>query len=78
MKKLSKMFFTTPACTYTACSKVFWSSHNPIFIYRKHMHMQISCKPIVQACDDFEILMPFSKGEQINFMFLYIQFRLVG
>ena len=42
------------------------------------MHMQISCKPIVQACDDFEILMTFSKGEQINFMFLYIQFRLAG
>ena len=43
----------------------------------KHMYMQISCKPVVYACNDFEILMHTSKEEQINFMFLIIQFRLV-
>ena len=37
--------------------------------------MQISSKPVVQAHDDFEILMHTSKGEQINFLFLFnIQF----
>ena len=41
------------------------------------MQMQISCKPVVQACKDFEILMFTSKGEQIDFKFLFIQFRLV-
>ena len=46
-EKANQTSFTTPACTYTACSKVFWSSHNPSFIDWKHMHMQISCKPIV-------------------------------
>ena len=30
-------------------------------------HMQICSKPVVQACDDFQILMHTSKGEQINF-----------
>ena len=38
------------------------------------MHMQISYKPVVQACDDFEIFMHTSKGEQINIKFLFIQF----
>ena len=36
--------------------------------------MQISSKPVVQACDNFEILMHTSKGEQKNFKFLFIQF----
>ena len=31
-EKAKQTFFTTPACTYMACSKVFWSSHNPSFI----------------------------------------------
>ena len=31
------------------------------------MHMHISYKPEVQACDDFKTLMYTSKGEQINF-----------
>ena len=55
-------FFTTSACTWTADCKVIQSSHNPGFICWKHMHMQISCKPVVQACDDFKILMHTSKG----------------
>ena len=41
------------------------------------MHMQISYKPVVQACDDFEILMLTSKGEQISLKFLFIRFSLV-
>ena len=36
--------------------------------------MQIPSKPVVQACDDFEILKHTSKGEQRNFKFLFIQF----
>ena len=32
--------------------------------------MQTSSKPVVQACDDFKILMHTSKGEKINFKFL--------
>ena len=75
--KCEANFFTTPACTCTAGSKVIQSSHNPGFICWKHMQMQISCKPVVQACKDFEILMFTSKGEQIDFKFLFIQFRLV-
>ena len=39
--------------------------------------MQISSKPVVQACDDFIILMHASKVKQINFKFLFIKFRLV-
>ena len=39
--------------------------------------MQISSKPVVQACDDLEIWMHTSKGEQINFKLLFIQFRFV-
>ena len=38
------------------------------------MQMQISSKLVVQACNDFEILMHTSKGEQINFKSLIIQF----
>ena len=34
--------------------------------------MQISSKPVVQACDEFETLMHTSKGEQIYFKFLFI------
>ena len=37
-------------------------------------NMQISSKPVIQACNDFKILMHTSKGEQINFTFLFIQF----
>ena len=39
--------------------------------------MQISYKPEVQACNEFEILMHTLKGKQMNFKFLFIQFRLV-
>ena len=58
MKKLGKLFFTTPACTCMALhSKVIGSSHYYGFICLKHMHMhmhmQISYKPVVQAYDDF-------------------------
>ena len=66
-KKAKQTCFTIPACTCTADSKVIQSSHNPGFICLKHMHKQISCKPVVQACDDFKILMHTSKGLQINF-----------
>ena len=38
------------------------------------MQIQISSKPVVQACNDFEILMHTSKGEQINIKSLIIQF----
>ena len=37
--------------------------------------MQISHKPVVQACYDFKILMHTSKGEEINFKFQVIQLR---
>ena len=39
------------------------------------MHMQISYKPVVQAWPDFIILM--NTSEQLNFKFLFLQFRLV-
>ena len=39
--------------------------------------MQISYKPVVQAYHGSIILMHTLKGEQINFKFLFIQFRLV-
>ena len=41
-----------------------------------HAHAD-SYKPVVQAWHDFIILMHTSKGEQINFKFLFVQFRLV-
>ena len=41
------------------------------------MCMQISHKPVVQACHDLKILGHTSKGEKIDFKFLFIQFRLV-
>ena len=47
-EKAKQTFFTTPARTSTADSKVIQISHNPGFICWKHMHMQISCKPVVQ------------------------------
>ena len=65
-------FFTTPASTFMACSKVFRSSHNPRFICWKHM--QIPSKPVTQACNVFEILMCTSKGDKINFKFLFVLF----
>ena len=40
------------------------------------MRMQISNRPVVQASHDFIILMQTFKREQINFKFLFIQFRL--
>ena len=43
----------------------------------KHKRMQISYKPVVQACHDFLILMHSSKEQQIKFKFLFIQFMLV-
>ena len=46
--------------------------HNPWFMCWKHM--QIPSKPVFQACDDFEILICTSKGEQINIKFLVILF----
>ena len=45
--------------------------------YMLKTHMQISNKPVVQACHDFKILTHTSKGEEINFKFLFIQFRFV-
>ena len=39
--------------------------------------MHISYYPAVQACDDFPNFDAHLKGEQINFKFLLIQFRLV-
>ena len=35
------------------------------------MHMQISSKPVVQACNDFEIQMHSSKGEEMYQVSLY-------
>ena len=70
--KSSANFFTTPACIFMAHSKVIQSSHNPRFKCWKHM--QIPSKHVVQVWDDFEIFMHTSKGEQINFKFLFIQF----
>ena len=40
--------------------------------------MQISYKPVVQACHDFKILMYASKGEEINFKFLLLSLGLSG
>ena len=40
--------------------------------------MQISYKPVVQACHDFKILMHTSKGEEINFKFLLFSLGLSG
>ena len=77
MKKLSKLFYNTCLYLYRTTSKVIWSSHNPGFRHWKHTHMQISSKPVVQACDDLEIWMHTSKGEQIHFKLLFIQFRFV-
>ena len=45
-----------------------------VLYVEKHMHMQISVKLVAEACDDFKILTHTSKGEQINFKFLFIQF----
>ena len=45
--------------------------------YMLKTHMQISNKPVVQACHDFKILTHTSKGEEINFKFLFVQFRIV-
>ena len=46
-----------------------------ICLKHTHTHKQISYKPVVQACHDLKILMHTSKGEEINFKFLFIQFR---
>ena len=42
----------------------------------KHTCMQVSYRPVVQ-CHDFKIFMHTSKGDQVNFKFLVIQFRLM-
>ena len=47
------------------------------YVLKTHTHMQIAYKPVGQACHDFKILMHSSKGEEINFKFLFIQFRFV-
>ena len=47
---------------------------NQFYMLKTHTHMQISCKPVVQACHDFKILVDTSRGEEINFKFLFIQF----
>ena len=44
---------------------------------KTHTHMQISYKPVVQACHDIKIFMHTSKGKEINFKFLFSQFRFV-
>ena len=36
-------------------------------------YTQISYTPVVQACHDFKILRLTSKGEQMNFKFMFIQ-----
>ena len=46
--------------------------------YMLKTHMQISNKPVVQACHDFKILMHTSKGEEINFKFLLFSLGLSG
>ena len=58
------------------------SKHQSSFLFclkfhRFYMLMQIYYKPVVQACHDFKLLMHTSKGEEINFKFLFIQFRFV-
>ena len=40
--------------------------------------MQISYKPVVQACHDFKILIHISKGEEINFKFYLFSLGLSG
>ena len=52
-KQIFLQYLPVPQCT--THSKVICGGHNPSFICWKHMHMQISFKPVVQACDDFEI-----------------------
>ena len=76
MKKLGKLFYSTYTCMAPR-SKVIRSSQYPGLIFYKHMHMQIFYKPVVKACDDFEILMHTSKREQVSLKFPFIQFRLV-
>ena len=48
------------------------------YMLNTHTHMQISYKPVVQACHDFKILMYTSKGEEINFKFLLLSLGLSG
>ena len=48
------------------------------YVLKTHTHMQISYKPVVQACHDFKILMYTSKGEEINFKFLLFSLGLSG
>ena len=47
------------------------------YMLKTHTRMQIYYKLVVQACHDFKILMHTSKGEEINFKFLFIEFRFV-
>ena len=43
-----------------------------VLMLKTHTH-----ESVVQACDNCIILIHTSKGQQINFKFLFIQFRLV-
>ena len=47
-----------------------------LYIENTHTQMQISYKPVVKLAMT-KILMHTSKGEEINFKFLFIQFRFV-
>ena len=47
------------------------------FMLKTHTHMQMSYKPVFHVCHDFKSLMHTSKGEEIKFEFLLIQFRFV-
>ena len=48
------------------------------YMLKAHTHMQISYKPVVQACHDFKILIHISKGEEINFKFCLFSLGLSG
>ena len=50
----------------TAKQPFYW-----FYMLKTHMHMQISYKPVVQACLDLKILMHTLKGEEINFKFFF-------
>ena len=49
-----------------------------LYIENTHTCMQISYKPVVQACHDFKILIHISKGEEINFKFYLFSLGLSG
>ena len=49
-----------------------------LYIENTHTCLQISYKPVVQACHDFKILIHISKGEEINFKFYLFSLGLSG